>query len=54
MEVKLKDEECQPCEVYSRVMGYHRPVQYFNTGKKAEHAERQFFIEGKAQRILQP
>ena len=35
-EVVLKDEERQPCEVWTRVMGYHRPVQSFNTGKKGE------------------
>jgi len=34
------------CEVWTRVMGYHRPVQSFNIGKKGEHAERVFFREG--------
>lgn len=33
------------CEVWSRVMGYHRPVQYFNAGKKSEFAERKLFKE---------
>ena len=33
-EVVLKDEERQPCEVWTRVMGYHRPVQSFNTRTK--------------------
>jgi hypothetical protein len=28
------------CEVWTRVMGYHRPVSAFNAGKQAEHAER--------------
>jgi len=27
--VELKDEERQGCEVWTRVMGYHRPVSYF-------------------------
>lgn len=36
----LTDEERQPCEVWTRVMGYHRPVDSFNDGKKSEHAER--------------
>jgi anaerobic ribonucleoside-triphosphate reductase len=41
---------CQgPCEVWTRVMGYFRPVSSFNIGKKAEHAERQFFTEKAAQ-----
>ena len=33
-DVKLEDCERQPCEVWTRVMGYHRPVQSFNIGKK--------------------
>jgi len=35
-----KCEEEQPCEVYSRVVGYLRPVRQWNTGKKAEFAQR--------------
>jgi anaerobic ribonucleoside-triphosphate reductase len=34
-----------PCEVWTRVMGYFRPVSSFNTGKKGEFAERRFFTE---------
>lgn len=45
-DIELKDEERQPCEVWTRVMGYHRPVASFNTGKKGEYAERRFFSEG--------
>jgi len=33
------------CEVWTRVMGYHRPVKSFNIGKKGEHAERVHFTE---------
>ena len=33
------------CIVYTRVMGYHRPVEGFNLGKKGEHKERVKFIE---------
>ncbi|MGP3690133.1 ribonucleoside triphosphate reductase [Streptomyces sp. IBSNAI002] len=33
------------CEVWTRVMGYHRPVASFNIGKKGEHAERTPFQE---------
>lgn len=47
-EVILLDEERQPCEVWTRVMGYHRPVSSFNIGKQGEHQERRFFREGKA------
>ena len=42
----LKDEERQPCEVWTRVMGYHRPVSSFNRGKQGEFAERKYFREG--------
>jgi hypothetical protein len=28
------------CEVYSRVVGYHRPIKNWNKGKQAEFAER--------------
>jgi len=33
------------CEVWTRVMGYHRPVSQFNIGKKSEHFERTHFQE---------
>ena len=45
IDIELKDEERQPCEVWTRVMGYHRPVASFNTGKKGEYVERQFYSE---------
>ncbi|WP_034293007.1 anaerobic ribonucleoside-triphosphate reductase [Herbaspirillum sp. RV1423] len=43
--VTLSDEERQPCEIWTRVMGYHRPVSSFNTGKKGEFHERRYFSE---------
>ncbi len=43
--IQLNDAERTPCEVWTRVMGYHRPVSAFNNGKKAEHAERCYFSE---------
>lgn len=46
--VTLKDEERQRCEIWTRVMGYHRPVSSFNIGKKGEFHERQFFEEHRA------
>ena len=36
------------CSVYTRVMGYLRPTDSFNTGKKGEHKERQYFDCDKA------
>lgn len=44
----LSDEERQPCEIWTRVMGYHRPVSSFNTGKKGEFHERKYFDERQA------
>lgn len=41
----LDPSERTRCEVWTRVMGYHRPVGEFNAGKQAEHAERRHFIE---------
>ena len=43
----LTNDERQPCEIWTRVMGYHRPVSSFNVGKKGEFYERQYFVEGK-------
>jgi Anaerobic ribonucleoside-triphosphate reductase len=43
--IELSDAERQPCEVWTRVMGYHRPVASFNIGKQGEHNERRFFAE---------
>lgn len=41
----LPSEQRQRCEVWTRVMGYHRPVSSFNTGKRGEYAERRCFVE---------
>jgi hypothetical protein len=41
----LNPEERTRCEVWTRVMGYHRPVAAFNLGKRAEHADRCYFTE---------
>lgn len=43
--IRLEDNERQRCEVWTRVMGYHRPVSSFNIGKQGEHAQRRFFSE---------
>jgi hypothetical protein len=48
---KTKDELVIPnhlrtrCLVYTRVMGYHRPVESFNLGKQGEHRQRVQFQE---------
>lgn len=35
------------CEIWTRVMGYFRPMDGYNTGKKAEFRERKWFTEEK-------
>ncbi len=37
---KLSCVEGSRCEVYSRIVGYHRPVENWNTGKKEEFKNR--------------
>jgi anaerobic ribonucleoside-triphosphate reductase len=44
----LSDEERQPCEIWTRVMGYHRPFTSFNRGKQSEYRERTPFTEAQA------
>jgi len=45
-------ETCPHCgekaTAWTRVMGYFRPVESFNVGKKGEHQERRFFTESRA------
>ncbi len=36
----MSDKKQVPCEVYSRVVGYLRPVQNWNKGKRQEFQER--------------
>lgn len=47
-------EQCgSDCEVWTRVMGYFRPVSSFNIGKKGEFAERRFFTEAAAGELVE-
>lgn len=47
-----EQETCPHCQtkttVWTRVMGYFRPVENFNLGKKGEHRQRKHFTEQKA------
>ena len=45
---RLDDSQRVRCEIWTRVMGYHRPVTSFNTGKQGEFNERRFFTERRA------
>lgn len=44
-ELSAMNELRTKCLVYTRVMGYHRPVESFNIGKKGEHKQRKHFKE---------
>ena len=50
--VTLEDHERQRCEIWSRVIGYYRPVEAYNIGKQQEHRDRKFFSRGSTKRIL--
>ena len=39
-------------EIYSRCMGYFRPREDYNIGKRQEHLDRKMFTEEKAMRKL--
>lgn len=45
--VTLEPDERQEAEVWTRVMGYYRPISHYNTGKKGEFHERREFVEPK-------
>ncbi len=45
--VVIKDSERTKCEIWTRVMGYHRPTTSFNVGKQGEFQERKYFVEPK-------
>lgn len=51
-DVELNENERQKCEVWTRVMGYCRPVSEFNKGKKSEFKERKCFSEEKTMRQI--
>jgi len=40
---QVKSDVKIPCEVYSRIVGYLRPVQNWNDGKQQEFADRKTF-----------
>lgn len=45
-EILEQNEELRTkCTIYTRVMGYHRPVETFNAGKQGEFLERKHFCE---------
>ena len=49
--IELADGERQRCEIWTRVMGYHRPVASFNIGKQGEFHERRYFDEARTRAV---
>ena len=47
-EIVLSENERQKCEIWTRVMGYYRPVSEYNHGKKSEFYSQVYFREDKA------
>lgn len=50
--IELHNSERTACEIWCRVMGYHRPVSNWNAGKQREHRDRRYFRESKTVRRL--
>ena len=53
MEKNKKRGRTKP-EIYSRVVGYLRPVQQWNIGKQAEFGNRKMFKLGKQIEVANP
>jgi hypothetical protein len=43
LEAELAGAKGTECEVYSRIVGYFRPVKQWNSGKQEEYGERETF-----------
>jgi len=43
LETELKNVKGSDCEVYSRIVGYFRPVKQWNNGKQEEYNDRTEF-----------
>jgi hypothetical protein len=52
-EVEIEDNERTKCEVWSRVMGYYRPIEGWNIGKKQEYKDRKFYSESVATDVIE-
>ena len=49
-ETTLDNAKRTKCEVWTRAMGYCRPVSNFNKGKKSEFYERKYFTNLQVQK----
>lgn len=39
----MSEKKLIPCEVYSRIVGYFRPIRNWNKGKQREFADRKVY-----------
>ena len=44
MSIKQKEMQRTKCEVFSRIVGYLRPVVQWNPGKASEFADRKTYV----------
>lgn len=44
----INNSERVACRVFTRSMGFYRPVSFFNIGKQSEFKQRKFFEESAA------
>ena len=42
----MEKEKRTRCEVWSRIVGYMRPIRYWSDGKQAEWEDRKVFTKG--------
>ena len=49
---KIKKERTE-CEVYSRVVGYLRPVNQWNQGKQQEFSDRKTFNTKESEKVIE-
>lgn len=42
-QIKTEKQMRVPCEIYSRIVGYLRPIQNWNDGKRKEFVDRRMF-----------
>ncbi|NPV49088.1 MAG: hypothetical protein HPY69_19260 [Armatimonadetes bacterium] len=43
--IQIAESERTRCEIWTRVMGYYRPLNYMNPGKRSENDDRLLFKE---------
>lgn len=43
--LEMNADKRTKCEIWTRTMGYHRPISSMNEGKQGEHGERVYFTE---------